>query len=630
VAPTTALTTTSGKTVVWASDGAGGLIGKDGTGAAAVTVAKATLDPTSGAYSFELLAPVKHPGQGEDALTIDFGVKVSDGLATTNSTLSIRVEDDAPAPITGPVSSSFAAVNTNLLITLDVSGSMAFSVDGTNTKPPAGQSRLELTLVGIQKLLDRYDAVGDVAVRVVTFSDKTGTLGDTWLTVAQAKALLTPANVPVGGGTNYDYALSASQTAFATTTGKLANAQNVGYFFSDGNPTLSSANPISKNNGGINDGSTTDTNLGDGISATEEVTWVKFLNDNQIKNYAVGLTADITSTQYLNPIAYDGVASSNIDGVRVSDLNNIDANLAGTVAQAAVGSVLGSLGTSTFGADGFNHVDSLTVGTTTKFFDAANPIVTVDTGKGVISMNMLTSEYTYTASSNAAVGSTDSIKLVLSDKDGDTTSTNVNFLVEQAKVTVGAATGDTITGGAGPDQILGRDGNDSIVGGAGGDILYGNGGNDTLNGGEGNDTLHGGAGNDSLTGGLGSDVFAWHLSDPGTTQATQAVDRISDFNVAAPSAGGDVLDLRDLLSGESANTIQNFLDVQTSATQTVIRISPSGGFANGTFAAAADTQEIVLEGVNLRDVNAIGLDATASSKDILNQLIKQGKLLIDV
>jgi len=247
----------------------------------------------------------------------------------------------------------------------------------------------------------------------------------------------------------------------------------------------------------------------------------------------------------------------------------------------------------------------------------------------VFTLNMQTSEYSYTAAAGATVGTTDSIKLVLSDKDGDTTSTSINFVVEQAKVTVGLATGDTLTGGTGPDQILGRDGADSISGGTGSDNLFGNGGNDTITGGDGNDTLHGGAGTDNLTGGLGSDVFAWHLSDAGANQATRAVDTIKDFNVAAPSAGGDVLDLRDLLSNESSTNIQNYLDITTTATQTVIRISPTGGFTGGTFAAAADTQEIVLEGVNLRDVNAIGLGATATNKDIVDQLIKQGKLLID-
>ena len=615
-------------------------MGHAGT-ATGATVATLTMG-RGGAYSFTLAAPLKHAGSGEDVLDLTFGTRMLDSSNRIGQgSFVVRVEDDAPAAVTAPITTSVSALDTNLLITLDISGSMAQGVDG-GSNPAAGQSRLELTLAGIQKLLDRYDAVGDVAVRLVTFSNSSGTLGDTWLTVAQAKALLTPASINATGGTNYDYGLSQAQSAFGTATGKLSNAQNVSYFFSDGVPTLSSASPYSKNEinpatgrAGVNDGSLTETNLGDGIDTTEEANWIKFLNDNQIKNFSVGLTASANSgvtnnpTLYLDPIAYDGQASSNRAGVVVQDLNNLDANLAGTVAQAVRGALVSAAGLNAFGADGFNHIDSLATAATSKVFDAANPTVTVTTDKGgVFTINMLTSEYTYSAGTGATVGGTDSIKLVLSDKDGDTTSTSLNFVVEQTKVTVGLAAGDTITGTAGPDQIMGRDGADSILGGVGNDNLFGNGGNDTINGGDGSDTIHGGAGSDNLTGGLGSDVFAWHLSDAGANAATRAVDTIKDFNVAAPSAGGDVLDLRDLLSNETTTNLENYLDISTTATQTIIRISPAGGFSGGTYSAALDTQEIVLEGVNLRDVNTIGLGATATDKDIIDKLLAQGKLLI--
>ena len=36
----------------------------------------------------------------------------------------------------------------------------------------------------------------------------------------------------------------------------------------------------------------------------------------------------------------------------------------------------------------------------------------------------------------------------------------------------------------------------------------------------------------------------------------------------------------------------------------------------------------MLQGVNLRDVNAIGLGAAATDKDIIDKLLQQGKLLI--
>jgi len=626
-APTSQVLTASGEPVVWVSDNNGGLIGKAGS-ASGATVGTLTMS-RSGSYAFTLAAPLKHAGSGEDVLDLNFGVKLLDSSNRVGQgAFTIRVEDDAPAAATAPLTASVTALNTNLLITLDVSGSM-------NDVVSDGKTRLELALDGIQKLLDRYDTIGDVAVRLVTFSNTTGTPGgDTWLTVAQAKTLLSNGSITATGGTNYDYALSASQTAFATSTGKLGNAQNVAYFFSDGNPTLSSTNPISQNDGGnnrgdiVNDGTNGTTNLGDGISATEEANWVTFLNTNQIKTYAVGLGSDVLTT-YLNPVAYDGQASSNRNGVVVADVANLDASLANTVAQSVRGQLVGSGGFSAFGADGFGHIDAVIANGVTRSFDEANPVVTLGTSQGgSLTVNMLTSEYTYTAAGNQPAGSTDKVDLVLLDKDGDPSTSSITFVVEQATVRVGVASGETLTGTGGPDRILGRDGADVINAGAGNDVVFGNAGNDTINGGTGNDTLAGGAGSDSLTGGAGSDVFAWHLSDPGTSSFSRAVDRITDFNVAAPSAGGDVLDLRDLLSGESANNLVNYLDISTTATQTVIRISPTGAFSGGSYSSTADTQQIVLEGVNLRDVNVFGLGATATDKDIIDKLLQQGKLLI--
>ncbi|MGF1855393.1 VCBS domain-containing protein, partial [Vibrio anguillarum] len=49
-------------------------------------------------YTVTLLSPVDHPdGSQEDTLSLDLGVFVSDGQATTESKLSIIIEDDAPS-----------------------------------------------------------------------------------------------------------------------------------------------------------------------------------------------------------------------------------------------------------------------------------------------------------------------------------------------------------------------------------------------------------------------------------------------------------------------------------------------------------------------------------------------------
>ncbi|MDF9754442.1 calcium-binding protein [Pseudomonas hunanensis] len=133
---------------------------------------------------------------------------------------------------------------------------------------------------------------------------------------------------------------------------------------------------------------------------------------------------------------------------------------------------------------------------------------------------------------------------------------------------------DTLLGGNGNDIIFGQGGNDYIDGGKGNDILLGGTGNDTLLGGEGNDILFGGAGNDILiggkgddimTGGSGADTFVWKAGDLGN-------DVIKDFKASE----GDRLDLSDLLQGEKASTIDNFLKITTVNGESTLQVSTEG------------------------------------------------------
>ncbi|MBA4110980.1 MAG: hypothetical protein C0487_15455, partial [Leptothrix sp. (in: Bacteria)] len=618
-APTDPVLTASGQQVVWTSDGHGGLIGKDGAGASASTVFTVSID-NAGNYSAQLLAPLHHSLAGEDILNLSFGVTASDGAKTGQGNLTIQVQDDAPG-VLGPVTNSVVTINTNLLLTLDVSGSMNEVIDGGT------QTRLQLAVASIKTLLDKYDQIGDVAVRLVTFSSNAQTLGSTWLTVSAAKSLL--AAITANGSTNYDAGLNTAQTAFNTASGKLAGAQNVGYFFSDGNPTVS------------------------GTNSSEEASWVKFLNDNQIKSYAIGLGAGVSAT-YLNPIAHDGQAGENLNGTVVTNLSQLDAVLSGTVKEAAVGKLFtaGSVMDLPGGADGFSHVQSITIDGRVYNYDAANPVITVATSVGSLTLHMGTGEYTYAApGGQGASGLTETFTYSLADGDGDTTSSTLTIMVEPTNVQAGTTAIDTFNGTSGADILMGREGNDIMNGGLGDDRVYGNAGNDVINGGDGHDTLNGGLGNDTLnggngndillggpgsdvlTGGLGSDTFAWHFADPGVaTTLGRAVDTIKDFNVAPVADGGDVLDLRDLLQGENttggSGNLHNYLDFDTSTPgSTVVHISATGGFSNGTYTSGQETQRIVLEGVNLR--TDMGLASTATDDQVIVKLLQQNKLLVD-
>ena len=199
----------------------------------------------------------------------------------------------------------------------------------------------------------------------------------------------------------------------------------------------------------------------------------------------------------------------------------------------------------------------------------------------------------------------------------------------------GFGANDVISGLDGNDMLYGDAGNDTLIGGNGNDVLFAGSGNDSLDGGAGSDRLRGGAGNDLMTGGLGADVFEWTLADRGTAGAP-ATDIITDFGLFASPGTSDILDLRDLLQGEakaglSAGNLQQFLDFDTTSTpgSTVIRISSVGGFAGGTYSAAAEDERIVLQGVDLRSAATLGLGAAATDNDIVSQLLRHGSLLVN-
>ncbi|MCU8012444.1 Ig-like domain-containing protein, partial [Shewanella sp. SM74] len=141
---------------------------------------------------------------------------------------------------------------------------------------------------------------------------------------------------------------------------------------------------------------------------------------------------------------------------------------------------------------------------------------------------------------------------------------------------------DTVNLGSGNDTVYGGGGNLAAYGGAGNDTLIGGTGNDALRGGSGNDTLIGGLGDDVLRGDSGADTFVWRYTD-----ADQGTDHIMDFNVSE-----DKLDLSDLLQGETANTLESYLNFSLDSNgSTVIDIDAN---KDGTV-----DQHIVLDGVDL-------------------------------
>jgi len=226
------------------------------------------------------------------------------------------------------------------------------------------------------------------------------------------------------------------------------------------------------------------------------------------------------------------------------------------------------------------------------------------------------------------------------DGDGDTASSDIDFYVTQYDEIVGTDSAETITGtassdfidgldgdddidaGGDNDVVYGREGSDTIDGGAGDDMIFagddadmidGGTGDDTLLGGGGIDILIGGQGDDTLTGGAEADTFRFMSGDGGIV-GDPAVDIITDFTIGD---GGDVLDLTDLLQGESSGDIPglaNYLSFSSDGADTTISVDPDAG--------SGVTQEIVLEGV---DLTAGGM----TDQQILTDLLSNNNLITD-
>ncbi|MDO6673788.1 VCBS domain-containing protein, partial [Cobetia amphilecti] len=615
-APATAITS-GGSAVTWSGSGTQSMVATDADGNEVATV---TIDD-SGAYTFTLSQAVDHSGDGEDVLSLDFGVLATDSEgASSTGTLTIGIEDDAPEQQEAQSFSS-TLVDTNLTIVLDVSGSMA-SASGIGT-----QTRLESAIESIKTLISAYDDLGDVRINLVSFST-TATSYAAWMTASEAVTVLE--GLSAGGVTNYDAALAEAMENYAED-GALESAQNISYFFSDGTPYGADGNSNELDNSldydsvqyysgnrliPVRDSSDT------GISNTEEGIWTDFLVDNGIKSYAIGMGSGV-SEDNLNPIAYDGSADEDIDAAIVTSFSDLDDSLAATVQSPVSGQLISgsSVDGSLLGADG-GYLQWVTVDGTTYSYDPVTNtvsatgsdnssydadslelIISTDLG-GSMLFNLGSGDFTYTPPDNVSERSTDSFDYVTVDNDGDTNASSVSIDVDKLAVVIGTDGNDTLTGdGDGPfyaDYLIGQGGNDTLSGGEGSDRLEGGSGNDTLRGGTGNDILSGGegddllvggAGNDILTGGDGADTFQWLSGHDINSEGGMATDTITDFSVA----DGDVIDLSDLLqSNDDADTLSSFLHFESDGEGgTNIEISVDGSDGSNI------TQEINLQDVDL-------------------------------
>jgi hypothetical protein len=296
-------------------------------------------------------------------------------------------------------------------------------------------TRLDAAKEAIEKLIDAYDAKGDVMVKLVAFSGdydshiienpqdafEAGNLDGQWLTAAEAKAAL--AGLSPTNYTNYDAGLQVAMDAFADT-GKIGGAQNISYFLSDGEP---------------NDGGGITTNgTGEQVSISE---WTSFCDTNNIVSFALGMGTG-ASLSALNPIAYNGAATPNVDttAILVDNFADLTQTLVGTVVAPPVsGNLLtGSTPDGSFGADG-GHVQGIAgVGGGSATSDDTSSVAQDGYdlhahGKygGTLDVDSNTGDYLYTPPTSIPAGDVkETFTFTLIDGDGDMASAQLSVLID--------------------------------------------------------------------------------------------------------------------------------------------------------------------------------------------------------
>ncbi|MGY3890702.1 beta strand repeat-containing protein [Aeromonas mytilicola] len=395
-------------------------------------------------YRYTLSATIDNDSKTGATLTeFDDSVTITvNGVSGTSGSdqLIVRIVDDVlvqPVELNTRVE-EFSNPGTNLMIILDTSGSMDFDAEA-----PGFATRMAVARASILQLINDYDDLGNVMVRLVGFASTATTnflgSGDIWLTAAQALDVIDDITDTLGnGGTDYDDALIKAMAAY-DSAGKIIGGQSVLYFLSDGEPTESTSWP-----GVVGTGN-------NGINAAEQTAWQNFLTNNDVQAYALGMGGGATAPA-LEPISYNGATGTDQPAIIVTDLSQLASTLSGTVQVPTTGNLLIDAGVA-FGADGpaalpitsISHdadgnpaTPDVIYTTAYSGYNATTHVLTIPThGGGTLSVNLLTGAYSYSLSLDVANDYTETFRYTISDADGDVKTGVLNMITtDSSEVTV--------------------------------------------------------------------------------------------------------------------------------------------------------------------------------------------------
>ncbi|QIR76842.1 beta strand repeat-containing protein [Sulfurospirillum diekertiae] len=355
------------------------------------------------------------------ATTDSFNIRVSDGQESANSTVTIGITDDKPIAYDNTISLAEGTTThsgtTNLVLTLDVSGSMNSNVSGSS------QTRFEIARDALVNMINQYKEQGTTDVNLTLFGDNALNVG--WMSASSAVTYLnslsmnswdylysnsTYVNVNTGSTDYYD---AINATKAISFTGHTAD-QTIVYFLSDGEPNENT--------------SSVDQDTDATIKA-----WKTFITANADDLHVIAIGGNVGDPVYLNTVqvldgkAYTDSAHHVQEYIEVSNVTGLSSTLSGTVTVPHVesGSVITEAGvlnlTDVAGADGWANpkLVSVTYDGVTHTFDSTHTTFTITTSAGTVTIDNQ-GNYSFTSLTNVAHDVSSSITYTVADSDGST------------------------------------------------------------------------------------------------------------------------------------------------------------------------------------------------------------------
>lgn len=178
---------------------------------------------------------------------------------------------------------------------------------------------------------------------------------------------------------------------------------------------------------------------------------------------------------------------------------------------------------------------------------------------------------------------------IFDEEGANAVSGTISVDNEDAAITIGTDSNDTLTADETGGEVFGLDGDDKLTGGSGDDTLTGGSGIDELFGGIGDDELFGGTGDDFLTGGTGSDILTGGIGSDTLTGGEG-----SDTFIFDAESGADII--TDIMEQDTIV----FDGEEFHAEDMIFREAEDGDVE---IAFANNDTSVKLEGVRMEDIN---------------------------